>query len=91
MCAFLKKKKYQHVIFRSESYGHVYRLNFLHYVTVCVTCPEATKVNICVRVCCKRNGVRVQEQRRRVSASVKPEVGKSVFILYVIGSCFRKS
>ncbi|XP_012724380.2 cholesterol 24-hydroxylase [Fundulus heteroclitus] len=27
----------------SETYGHVYRLNFLHYVTICVTCPEATK------------------------------------------------
>ncbi|XP_013874714.1 cholesterol 24-hydroxylase, partial [Austrofundulus limnaeus] len=27
----------------SETYGPVYRLNGLHYVTVCVTCPEATK------------------------------------------------
>ncbi|KAK5606968.1 hypothetical protein CRENBAI_011948 [Crenichthys baileyi] len=27
----------------SEMYGHVYRLNFLHYVTVFVTCPETTK------------------------------------------------
>ncbi|MEQ2185506.1 hypothetical protein GOODEAATRI_018900 [Goodea atripinnis] len=27
----------------SETYGHVYRINFLHYVSVFVTCPEATK------------------------------------------------
>ncbi|MEQ2245586.1 hypothetical protein ILYODFUR_029460, partial [Ilyodon furcidens] len=27
----------------SETYGHVCRINFLHYVSVFVTCPEATK------------------------------------------------
>nr|AUX14952.1 cytochrome p450 CYP46A2 [Kryptolebias marmoratus] len=27
----------------SETYGSVYRLNVLHFVVVCVTCPEATK------------------------------------------------
>uniref|UniRef100_A0A3Q3EP87 Cholesterol 24-hydroxylase-like n=1 Tax=Kryptolebias marmoratus TaxID=37003 RepID=A0A3Q3EP87_KRYMA len=27
----------------SETYGPVYRINGLHLVTVCVTCPEATK------------------------------------------------
>ncbi|MEQ2282365.1 hypothetical protein AMECASPLE_039817, partial [Ameca splendens] len=27
----------------SETYGHVYRITFLYYVTVFVTCPEATK------------------------------------------------
>ncbi|XP_037541671.1 cholesterol 24-hydroxylase [Nematolebias whitei] len=27
----------------SETYGPVYRINALHYVSVCVTCPEATK------------------------------------------------
>ncbi|XP_037541675.1 cholesterol 24-hydroxylase [Nematolebias whitei] len=31
------------VIEWSETYGSVYRLNVLHYVFVCVTCPEATK------------------------------------------------
>uniref|UniRef100_A0A8C6TP52 Uncharacterized protein n=1 Tax=Neogobius melanostomus TaxID=47308 RepID=A0A8C6TP52_9GOBI len=29
----------------SEKYGPVYRLNFLHTVIICVTCPHATKVN----------------------------------------------
>ena len=33
------------VIYRTEKYGSVYRVNVLHYVTVYVSCPEATKVN----------------------------------------------
>uniref|UniRef100_A0A7N6F805 Cholesterol 24-hydroxylase n=1 Tax=Anabas testudineus TaxID=64144 RepID=A0A7N6F805_ANATE len=28
----------------AEKYGPVYRVNFLHYVSLCVTCPETTKV-----------------------------------------------
>ncbi|XP_015250375.1 PREDICTED: cholesterol 24-hydroxylase-like isoform X1 [Cyprinodon variegatus] len=27
----------------SETYGHVFRINFLHSVSICITCPEATK------------------------------------------------
>ncbi|XP_026197217.1 cholesterol 24-hydroxylase isoform X3 [Anabas testudineus] len=27
----------------AEKYGPVYRVNFLHYVSLCVTCPETTK------------------------------------------------
>uniref|UniRef100_A0A8C6KRX7 Cytochrome P450 family 46 subfamily A member 1 n=1 Tax=Nothobranchius furzeri TaxID=105023 RepID=A0A8C6KRX7_NOTFU len=30
----------------AETYGPVYRLNVLHYVFLCVTCPEATKVRL---------------------------------------------
>uniref|UniRef100_A0A665VVJ6 Cholesterol 24-hydroxylase n=1 Tax=Echeneis naucrates TaxID=173247 RepID=A0A665VVJ6_ECHNA len=31
------------VISRAEAYGPVYRINVLHYVALCVSCPEATK------------------------------------------------
>lgn len=34
-----------YVVYRSETYGHVYRINILHMVIIGVTCPEATKVN----------------------------------------------
>lgn len=35
----------QHVVYRAEKYGSVYRVNIFHYVVLCVTSPEATKVN----------------------------------------------